>query len=127
VNWTCTKLNRAQNGARYECAQSYHRPSAPDGPPANFFKGVDARISTRRAPFVKQRTRTKLPTLAAAISYLISIAATTIITIAILSKLVILVIGVLHPATIVRHIFNQSFIFMSSSMSSSCNPIAMCE
>ena len=32
-----------------------------------------------------------------------------------------------HPATIVRHIINQSFLLMCSSMVSSCDLIAMCE
>jgi hypothetical protein len=93
----------------------------------NFYKGGYVRISIGEPPFMKLRTRSHLPTLATDISHLISIAAVTFVTGAILSKLVILVIGVSHLATIVRHIINQSFIFMSSSMSSSFDQIAICE
>ena len=53
----------------------------------NFYKGVNARISTGRASFVKCRTKNHLPTLAAAISHFVFIASATIITAAIHLKL----------------------------------------
>jgi hypothetical protein len=71
--------------------------------------------------------KSRSPTLAAAISHLISITTTITITTANHLQVSHTCNHVSHTATIVRHIINKAHILMSSPMISSCDPIAMCE